>query len=82
MAQEDLFSGIRDLIVSMLDGYNVCMFAYGQTGSGKTFSMQGSPPLASRIDLETSEPEGQPGGLHPHLQRALQGLDLKDMRCK
>eukprot|EP00438_Fugacium_kawagutii_P009074 Skav233241 [mRNA] locus=scaffold2786:22869:27928:- [translate_table: standard] len=42
--QEDLFSGIRDLVVSMLDGYNVCMFAYGQTGSGKTFSMQGSPP--------------------------------------
>ena len=42
MWQEDLFSGIRDLIVSMLDGYNVCMFAYGQTGSGKTFSMQGS----------------------------------------
>lgn len=40
--QEDLFSGIRDLVVSMLDGYNVCMFAYGQTGSGKTFSMQGS----------------------------------------
>eukprot|EP00931_Biecheleriopsis_adriatica_P116958 TRINITY_DN92533_c0_g1_i1.p1 TRINITY_DN92533_c0_g1~~TRINITY_DN92533_c0_g1_i1.p1 ORF type:complete len:747 (-),score=218.15 TRINITY_DN92533_c0_g1_i1:48-2063(-) len=40
--QEDLFKGIRDLVVSMIDGYNVCMFAYGQTGSGKTHSMQGS----------------------------------------
>ncbi|CAE7702575.1 KIN14E [Symbiodinium sp. CCMP2592] len=41
-SQEDLFTGIRDLVVSMLDGYNVCMFAYGQTGSGKTHSMQGT----------------------------------------
>mmetsp|Transcript_48567 Transcript_48567/g.113364 ORF Transcript_48567/g.113364 Transcript_48567/m.113364 type:complete len:704 (+) Transcript_48567:81-2192(+) len=41
-SQADLFSGIRDLVVSMLDGYNVCMFAYGQTGSGKTHSMQGT----------------------------------------
>jgi len=39
--QEDLFKGIRDLVVSMIDGFNVCMFAYGQTGSGKTHSMQG-----------------------------------------
>mmetsp|Transcript_118428 Transcript_118428/g.334818 ORF Transcript_118428/g.334818 Transcript_118428/m.334818 type:complete len:617 (-) Transcript_118428:131-1981(-) len=41
--QAMLFTGIRDLVVSMIDGYNVCIFAYGQTGSGKTHSMQGSP---------------------------------------
>lgn len=28
-------SGVRPLITSFLDGYNVCIFAYGQTGSGK-----------------------------------------------
>lgn len=40
--QENVFAGIRDLVVSMIDGYNVCIFAYGQTGSGKTHSMQGT----------------------------------------
>lgn len=40
--QAMLFDGIRDLVVSMLDGYNVCIFAYGQTGAGKTHSMQGT----------------------------------------
>jgi len=41
--QAQLFEGVRDLVVSMLDGYNVCIFAYGQTGAGKTHSMQGTP---------------------------------------
>lgn len=41
--QAEVFAGIRDLVVSMLDGYNVCIFAYGQTGAGKTHSMQGTP---------------------------------------
>merc|ERR1719419_1271307 len=40
--QAMLFAGIRDLVVSMIDGYNVCIFAYGQTGAGKTHSMQGT----------------------------------------
>mmetsp|Transcript_91538 Transcript_91538/g.296319 ORF Transcript_91538/g.296319 Transcript_91538/m.296319 type:complete len:746 (+) Transcript_91538:103-2340(+) len=40
--QTMLFDGIRDLVSSMLDGYNVCIFAYGQTGAGKTHSMQGT----------------------------------------
>lgn len=42
-SQADLFAGVRDLVVSMMDGYNVCIFAYGQTGAGKTHSMQGTP---------------------------------------
>ena len=29
--------------MSVLDGYNVCIFAYGQTGSGKTYTMSGPP---------------------------------------
>jgi kinesin family member C2/C3 len=36
-----VFSETQPLIVSVLDGYNVCIFAYGQTGSGKTHTMQG-----------------------------------------
>jgi len=40
--QAMVFEAMRELITSMLDGFNICIFAYGQTGSGKTFSMQGT----------------------------------------
>jgi kinesin family protein C2/C3 len=36
-------AGVKPLVTSFLDGYNVCIFAYGQTGSGKTFTMEGPP---------------------------------------
>jgi kinesin family protein C2/C3 len=41
--QTDVFEEAKDLVLSAIDGYNVCIFAYGQTGSGKTFSMEGTP---------------------------------------
>jgi kinesin family protein C2/C3 len=43
--QEEVFEETGPLVVSVLDGYNVCIFAYGQTGSGKTHTMEGSQAM-------------------------------------
>ena len=45
--QEDIYSfGVKEIIDSVLNGYNGTVLAYGQTSSGKTYTMQGEmePP--------------------------------------
>ena len=37
-----VFEDCRELIQSVVDGYNVSILSYGQTGSGKTFGMSGT----------------------------------------
>ena len=41
--QEEVFAEVQPIIMSCIDGYNVCIMAYGQTGSGKTHTMMGPP---------------------------------------
>eukprot|EP00731_Ephydatia_muelleri_P001344 Em0001g1344a len=53
--QMEVFSDVKDLVMSCMDGYHVCIFAYGQTGSGKTFTMEGTgdnPGINQRALLE------------------------------
>ncbi|CAM8879294.1 unnamed protein product [Rhodiola kirilowii] len=52
--QVDVFADASPLVVSVLDGYNVCIFAYGQTGTGKTFTMEG-PPNNRGVNYRTVE---------------------------
>ncbi|KAJ3411076.1 Kinesin- protein 6 [Chytridiales sp. JEL 0842] len=40
--QEEVFDVVaKDVVLSVMDGYNGTIFAYGQTGSGKTFTITG-----------------------------------------
>jgi kinesin family protein C2/C3 len=39
--QQNIFQDVEPIALSVVDGFNACIFAYGQTGSGKTFTMEG-----------------------------------------
>jgi kinesin family protein C2/C3 len=40
-SQQSIFQDVEPIALSVVDGFNACIFAYGQTGSGKTFTMEG-----------------------------------------
>ena len=56
-SQLDVFRDTKHLVMSVVDGYNVCIFAYGQTGSGKTFTMIGGAEISSSVQ--------ENGNIHP-----------------
>jgi kinesin family protein 6/9 len=42
-SQEDVFDACcKDIVKSVVDGFNGTLLVYGQTGAGKTFTMSGS----------------------------------------
>ena len=64
--QEKVYAEIADLVVSVLDGYNVCIFAYGQTGLvSASFASAHTPSTrpARRLgqDLHHERPAREPG---------------------
>lgn len=46
-SQVDVFKDTKHLMMSVVDGYNVCIFAYGQTGAGKSYTMIGAADIGS-----------------------------------
>ncbi|XP_060098357.1 kinesin-like protein KIF25 isoform X2 [Heteronotia binoei] len=55
--QGTVFADVSPLLISLLDGYNVCIMAYGQTGSGKTYTMLGPQPEDNFAFSLEDEPE-------------------------
>jgi kinesin family protein C2/C3 len=51
--QAEVYTEVEELLLGVLDGYNICVMAYGQTGCGKTYSLLGS--VATSFDDETGE---------------------------
>lgn len=45
--QADVFKDTKHLMMSVIDGYNVCIFAYGQTGAGKSYTMIGAADIGT-----------------------------------
>lgn len=45
--QVDVFRDSKHLMMSVIDGFNVCIFAYGQTGAGKSFTMIGAADIGN-----------------------------------
>jgi len=54
-SQGSVFQDVEPLALSVIDGYNACIFAYGQTGSGKTFTMEGTRGNDVGISYRTIE---------------------------
>lgn len=52
--QAQIFTDTKPVVMSVVDGYNVCIMAYGQTGSGKTYTMMGpeSDPGVNRRAIQ------------------------------
>jgi hypothetical protein len=46
---------VKDLITSVVDGYNATVFAYGQTAAGKTHTMLGSKGTPGVLPLAVNE---------------------------
>lgn len=53
--QLGVFQDVEPLALSVVDGYNACIFAYGQTGSGKTYTMEGGSGSDRGISFRTIE---------------------------
>jgi len=69
-SQQSVFQDVEPIALSVVDGFNACIFAYGQTGSGKTFTMEGA------------EENNQRGISYRTIQKVFHLLSLKQQQEK
>eukprot|EP00429_Kryptoperidinium_foliaceum_P008054 CAMPEP_0176025274 /NCGR_PEP_ID=MMETSP0120_2-20121206/12362_1 /TAXON_ID=160619 /ORGANISM="Kryptoperidinium foliaceum, Strain CCMP 1326" /LENGTH=1344 /DNA_ID=CAMNT_0017358457 /DNA_START=129 /DNA_END=4163 /DNA_ORIENTATION=+ len=69
-SQQSVFQDVEPIALSVVDGFNACIFAYGQTGSGKTFTMEGV------------EKDNQRGISYRTLQKIFHLLRIKEQQEK
>jgi len=69
-SQQGIFQDVEPIALSVVDGFNACIFAYGQTGSGKTYTMEGA------------EENNQRGISYRTIQKVFHLLDLKRQQEK
>ena len=53
MNQTEVYGELEELILNVLDGYNICLLAFGQTGSGKTHTLIGDISYTFDKTLDT-----------------------------
>eukprot|EP00529_Nitzschia_sp_RCC80_P007120 CAMPEP_0113521394 /NCGR_PEP_ID=MMETSP0014_2-20120614/44616_1 /TAXON_ID=2857 /ORGANISM="Nitzschia sp." /LENGTH=1349 /DNA_ID=CAMNT_0000419349 /DNA_START=140 /DNA_END=4189 /DNA_ORIENTATION=+ /assembly_acc=CAM_ASM_000159 len=66
--QNSIFQDVEPIALSVVDGFNACIFAYGQTGSGKTYTMEGTAD------------KGQRGISYRTIQKVFHLLNLKQQQ--
>ena len=64
-SQHDVFTEIQDVLLGVMDGYNVCLMAYGQTGAGKTKTLLGD------VTTHNGEMAIENHGLHLQVMKQL-----------
>ena len=87
-AQADVWSEVRQLVLSCVDGTNACVFAYGQTGSGKTYTMLGNgghgvkDAAAAAADGAAAPSPSEHAGIAPRAaSEVFTVLDERDALC-
>ena len=73
--QEDIYSfGVKEIIDSVLNGYNGTVLAYGQTSSGKTYTMQG--------EMESPQTQGIIPRMITHVFKYIYNTEENDFLIK
>ena len=82
---QDFFADVKRLVLSCVDGYNVCIFAFGQTGSGKTYTMTGPASTTGAFSeniSSTGELEADAGIAQRAIAELVRLLQEREAQCE
>jgi len=75
--QKEVYSEVEELVLSVLDGFNICMIVYGPSECGKTYTMLGDINYPSKDNNEI-----ELGDFGLHLQGVQQLFTVSDRRSE